>query len=392
MKIKRLAAAMLLSFVFVLGCGTALAAQPVKIGFVGPLSGKAASLGQDMLDAFMLAVEQNDGKLGGVPVTVIPRDSQLDPQIANRIANEFIKQEKVDIVTGLVFSNITMVMAPKLSEAGVLSIGANAGPAPLAGSSCLPNLFVVSKQNDQFAEAMGQYAKGKGYGKVIAMAPNYQAGRDFVDGFKRAYGKPLVDEIYTSLDQLDFSAELLQISAKKPDALFVFYPGALGIRFIKTYRQFGLMGKIPLLSVSTTDGTTLPALGQSALGVLAASSYAASLDNPANKKFVKSFKAKYDRLPSEYAAYSYDAAQLIGSALNKTGGDVSDLAALKKAVAAADFTSVRGDFSFNTNHFPIQDFYVFEVVKGDAGNAVLSVVTKALDDAKDSYYQQCEMQ
>lgn len=388
MKIKRFMLAVLLSLAFT--CSATFAAQPVKIGFVGPLSGKAASLGQDMLDAFNLVVEQNNGKLGGVPVQVIPRDSQLDPQIANQIANQFIKQDKVDIVTGLVFSNITMIMAPKLDAANILSIGANAGPAPLAGAHCLSNVFIVSKQNDQFAQAMGQYAKVQGYEHVIAMAPNYQAGRDFVDGFKRSYGKPLVDEIYTSLNQLDFSAELLQVRAKSPDALFVFYPGALGIRFIKTYRQFGLMGQIPLLSVSTTDGTTLPALGESALGVLHASSYAASLDNPANREFVASFKAKYDRLPSEYAAYSYDAAHLIGSALAKTGGDTSDLAALKEAVAAADFVSVRGDFSFNTNQFPIQDFYVFKVVKGEEQAAVLKPVTKALDDAKDSYYMKCD--
>lgn len=369
----------------------ATAAEPVRIGFVGPLSGKAAALGEDMLDAFKLAIDQDNGKLGGVPVSLIARDSQLDPQIANQIADEFIQKDKVAIVTGLVFSNITMVMAPKLNAANILSVGANAGPAPLAGSGCLDNVFIVSKQNDQFAEAMGEYAKKHGYKHIIAMAPNYQAGRDFIDGFKRAYQSPLTDTIYTSLDQVDFSPELMRVTSEHPDALFVFYPGALGIRFIGAYRQFGLMGKIPLLSVSTTDGTTLPALGQNAVGVLSASSYAASLKNPVNDAFVKAFEAKYHRLPSEYAAYSWDAAQLIGSALKKTGGDVKDLSKLRAAVDAADFKSVRGSFRFNTNHFPIQNFYVFNVVKAAGGHAVLDPVEEILKDAKDSYYGQCHM-
>ncbi len=389
MKIKHVALAV--SAAFVLGAGASVqAADAVKIGLLAPLSGPAAALGQDKLDAFNMVVEQNGGKLGGVPVEVIARDSQLKPEVANQIAEELIEKEKVGIVTGLSFSNIMMTVARKLQQANITVVGAGAGPAPLAGGRCMSNVFVVSKQNDQFAEAMGQYASNQKYKRVIAMAPNYQAGKDFINGFKRTYTTALVDEIYTPLNQLDFSAELARVESEKPDAVYAFYPGGLGVSFVRAYRQLGLIDKVPLLSVSTVDGTTLPALKDTALGVMHASSWGPDLDNPANRKFVSDFQAKYHRIPSEYAAQSYDAALLIGSALAKTGGDVKDQTAFRKALANADFNSVRGHFKFNTNQFPIQDFYVFKVVKGSDGQATLQTVSKVMTDSKDAYYQECK--
>lgn len=389
MKIKQMALAA--SIALALGVSaSAQAADPVKIALVAELSGPAAALGQDKLDAFMMVVEQNGGKLGGVPVEVLARDSQLKPEVANQIAEELIEKEKVPIVTGISFSNIMMTMARKLDAANIVVVGSGAGPAPLAGKRCLSNVFVVSKQNDQFAEAMGQYATNQKYQRVIAMAPNYQAGKDFINGFKRTYTTALVDEIYTPLNQLDFSAELARVESEKPDALYVFYPGGLGVSFVRAYKQLGLIDKVPLLSVSTADGTTLPALKDSALGVMHASAWGPDLDNAANKKFVADFEAKYKRIPSEYAAQSYDAALLIASALAKTQGNVSDREAFKKALSAADFKSVRGNFSFNSNQFPIQDFYVFKVVKGDAGQATLQTVAKVLEHSKDAYYQECK--
>jgi len=368
----------------------AQAADPVKIGFMAELSGPQAALGQDMLDAFMLVVDQNGGKLGGVAVNVLRRDSQLKPEVANQIADELIEKEKVPIVAGITFSNIMMAVTKKLTTAGVVVVGANAGPAPLAGAQCSANLFVVSKQNDQFAEAMGKYAVDKGYKKVLAMAPNYQAGKDYVGGFKRVYKTPLADEIYTPLNQLDFSAELSRIAAEKPDAVYAFYPGGLGVSFVRAYQQAGLIGKVPLLTVSTTDGTTLPALKDSALGVMLSSAWGPDLPNPANQKFVTDFEAKYKRTPSEYAAQSYDAALLIDSALRKTNGSTENKA-LTAAMKAADFKSVRGSFKFNNNNFPVQDFYVFEVAKDAKGNANIKTVSKQLTAHKDAYGAECSL-
>lgn len=371
--------------------GNVFAADPVKIGFMAELSGPQGALGQDQLDAFMMVVDRNGGKLGGVPVEILKRDTQLKPEVANQVADELMEKEHVPIVTGLTFSNIAMAVAKKLTTGGVVVIGSNAGPAPLAGAQCSPNLFNTAKQNDQYAEAMGKYATEKGYKKVLALAPNYQAGKDFVNGFKRGYTAPLADEIYTPLNQLDFSAELSRIAAEKPDAVYIFYPGGLGISFVRAYQQAGLIGKVPLLSVSTVDGTTLPALKDAAVGVLSASNWGPDLPNAANQKFVADFQAKYKRIPSEYAAESYDAALLIDSALAKTKGNVKDTKAFTAAMKTASFNSVRGSFKFNNNQFPIQDYYVFEGTKDASGNPTLKTVTKVLTAAKDAYGSACPL-
>jgi branched-chain amino acid transport system substrate-binding protein len=238
---------------------------------------------------------------------------------------------------------------------------------------------------------MGKYASDKAYKRVIAIAPNYQAGKDFVGGFKRSYKTALLDEIYTPLNQLDFSAELARIAADKPDAVYAFLPGGLGVSFVRAYQQAGLTGKIPLLSVSTVDGTTLPAIKDAALGVMHASAWGPDLANPVNQKFVADFMAKYKRIPAEYAAQSYDAARLIESALIKTKGNVSDRNALNAALKSANFQSVRGNFKFNSNQFPIQDFYVFEVVKDAQGAVTLKTVSKVMADAKDAYAAACPL-
>jgi branched-chain amino acid transport system substrate-binding protein len=379
------------SAALVLATTAAQAQTPVKIAVMAELSGPQAALGQDQLDALKLAIEEKGGKLGGVPVEVLPRDTLLKPEVANQIADELIEKDKANFVVGPSFSNIFMAVNKKLTSAGVIMVGSNGGPAPAAGAQCSPNQFVVSKQNDQFAETMGKYALDKGYKRVLAIAPNYQAGKDYIGGFKRIYTTPLLDEIYTPLTQFDFSAELARIQSDKPDAVFVFLPGGLGISFVRAYQQAGLMAKVPLLSASTVDGTTLPALKEAALGATAASSWGPDLPFPANRKFVDGFIAKYKRVPSEYAAFAYDAGLLIDSALTKTKGKVADVKALTAALRAADFPSVRGKFKFNTNNFPIQDFYAFEVVKDGQGNATLKTVAKPLVDARDAYVGQCPM-
>jgi branched-chain amino acid transport system substrate-binding protein len=370
--------------------GPAQAEMPVKIAVMAELSGPQAAYGQEILDSFTMVVERNGGKLGGVPVELLRRDTQFKPEVANQIADELIEREKVRLVVGLSFSNIALAVTKKLTSAGVVVIGAGAGPAPLAGAQCSPNLFVVSKQNDQFAEAMGKYASSKSYNRVLAIAPNYQAGKDFVAGFKRTYTTPLMDEVYVPLTQLDFSAEIARISSEKPDAVYIFLPGPLGISFVRAYQQAGLMTRVPLLSVSI-DGILLPALKDSAIGAKMASSWGPDLPNAANRKFVEEFTAKYKRIPSDYAAQTYDAAMLLDSALAKTKGNVTDTKALTAAIQAADFQSVRGNFKFNTNHFPIQDFYLFDVVKDARGDVTLKSIAKPLADGKDAYVSQCPM-
>lgn len=365
--------------------------QPIKIGFVAELSGPVGALGQDMYDAFMLVVDRNGGKLGGVPVQILREDSQLRPEVANQIVDKLIEKERVPIIAGITFSNVMMAVYKKIVDHEVFLIGSNASPPQPAGAQCSPFYFQTNGQNDQRAEAMGQYAAGKGYKRIYVMAPNYQAGKDYIAGFKRTYKQPLLDEVYTPLNQLDFQAELAQLAAAKPDAVYVFYPGGLGVQFVRQWRQSGLADKIPLLSGSTVDGITLPALQEAAVGVAHASHWGPNFDNAENKRFVAEFEKRYGREPSEYAATAYDSASLLDSAIAKVKGNVADKKAFMAALKAADFPSVRGKFKFNHNQLPIQDFYVFDIVKNDKGRYTYKTGAIAMADAQDAYHAECPM-
>ncbi|MDE2396373.1 MAG: ABC transporter substrate-binding protein, partial [Burkholderiales bacterium] len=323
------------------------------------LSGPGAALGQDQLDGFMLAVDQNGGKLGGTAVNLVKEDDQLKPDLGVQLVQKLIEKDKVNLVTGVTFSNVMMAVAKPLADSGLPFVGSNAGPAPLAGKQCSPNFFFTSFQNDALAEVMGQYANDKGYKKMVLMAPNYQSGKDQVAGFKRYYKGTVVSEVFTQINQPDYSAELAQLQAAAPDAVFAFYPGGMGVNFVKQMRQAGLLGKIPLLSVGT-DGTTLPALRDSALGVVMGAQWGPDTNNPANREFTAAFEKRYGRIASQYAAQGFDAARLIDAALRKTGGKADNPAALRDALKSADFASVRGAFRFNRNGFPVQDMSVFE--------------------------------
>ncbi|MFZ9314786.1 MAG: ABC transporter substrate-binding protein [Burkholderiaceae bacterium] len=363
----------------------------VKIGFMATLSGPAAALGQDQYDGFMLGVEHMGGKLGGATIEVIKEDDQLKPDLGVQTIRKFLEKDQVDIVTGVTFSNVMMAIAKPLADSGVTFISSNAGPAPLAGAQCSANFFWTSWQNDNQAEAMGQYANDKGYKNVYMMAPNYQSGKDQLEGFKRMFKGNVVGEVYTQLNQPDYTAEIAQMMAAKPDALYVFYPGGMGINFIKQMRQAGALGKVPFLSASTADGTTLPALKEVALGVMAGTFWGPDFNNPVSQKFVADFRKKYNRIPSQYAAQAYDSALLLDSALKKTGGKANDRKALQAAIRAADFKSLRGSFKFNKNGYPIQDFYAFEVAKDATGEVSLKTLGVTLRNHQDAYVKDCKL-
>jgi branched-chain amino acid transport system substrate-binding protein len=284
-----------------------------------------------------------------------------------------------------------MAIHKPVTQKEVFLIGSNAGPSPIAGSQCSPYQFVVSWQVDQLAEVFGVHANNKGYKRVYLMAPNYQAGKDFLAGFKRTFKGEIVDEVYTGLNQPDFSAELTQLAAAKPDGVFVFYPGGLGINFVKQYQQAGLLGKVPLMSGGAVDGTTLPALKETAIGVLGAFPWGPDLDNKASKRFVEEFERKHNRIPASFAAQGYDAALLLDSAIAKVKGNVSDKRAFMAALKAADFESVRGPFKFGNNNFPVQDFHIQEVAKDAKGRVSLKTIATPYKSQPDAYHTQCAM-
>lgn len=367
-------------------------AGTVKIGMITTLSGGGSALGIAVRDGFKLAIDQEGGKLGGYPVQLMVEDDARKPDKAKQISDRFIKKDNVDIMTGIIWSNLAITVVPKAVRSGVFYISPNAGPSLLAGQGCHKNYFNVAWQNDNLHEAMGQYVNDKNFKKVFILAPNYPAGKDALRGFKRFYkGKP-VAEVYTKLGQKDYAAEIATIQSVKPDAVFFFLPGGMGISFIKQYNQSGLTKKIPLFGPAFSfDQTILNAVGKAAFGVMNSSQWNKDIDNPANKRFVADFKKAYGRLPSLYASQGYDAARLIAGSLKAVGGDLSQKDAFREALRKADFESVRGPFKFGPNHHPIQDIYIREVVEED-GVLTNRIVTKAFSNHSDAYVGQCKMQ
>lgn len=364
----------------------------VKIGLSGPFSGPMAADGQEYIDGFGLAMEQLGGKLGGQNVTVLQGDDQMKPDVGSQVMRKFIELDRVDAIVGLGYSNIIMANLRRLKESGVVSIAVAGGPSPMAGAECGANVFSIAYPNDGSGEAIGKLMQDKGYKNVYLMGPNYQAGRDMLAGFKRWYKGGVAAEVYTQINQTDYSAEITQLQMSKMDAIFMFYPGSMGVNFTKQLKQAGVIGKIPVYSTFTVDGTNLPALREAAVGVISGNTWSPSLENSENQKFVKAFEAKFKRTPSTYAANAYDAAYLLDVAVRKVKGDTSDKAAFAAAVKAAggEFKSVRGPFRFNTNNMPIENYYAFEIVK-EGTQIKARLVATPLIEHKDAYVGACAL-
>jgi len=376
----------------VLAIAPALSADPVKIGVVTTLSTPGGYLGEDMRDGFQLAIDLEGGTLGGVPVELIVQDDGLEPERGKQIAERMIESDRVDLLTGIIFSNVAMAVVPGVVRQGTIYISPNAGPSQLAGSGCHENYFNAAWQNDNLHEATGKYVQDQGFNRVYLLAPNYPAGRDALAGFKRYYQGEIADEVYSQLGQTDYAAELAGLRAADPDAVFFFLPGGMGINFVKQYAQAGLNETIPLFGPAFSfDQRLLEAVGDAALGVVNGSQWNWDLDNDANARFVAAFRDQYGRTPTLYASQGYDTANLIGSALRATGGDVSDQAALREALRAADFESVRGPFRFGSNQHPIQDLYVREVVRDEDGNLTNRTIAKVFEDHGDAYASECNL-
>ncbi len=374
------------TFATAIGIGvTALAAQAedVKVGMITTLSGGGAGLGIDVRDGFMLAVKQ----AARDDIEVVIEDDQRKPDVAVQLADKMIQSEKVDVLTGIIWSNLAMAVIPASVAQGKFYLSPNAGPSLLAGKGCDPNYFNVAWQNDNLHEAAGAYATSAGLANSFILAPNYPAGQDALTGYKRLYEGELAGEIYTKLGQTDYASEIAQIRASGADSVYFFLPGGMGISFLKQYADSGL--DIPVVGPAFSfDQGILQAVGEAALGVKNTSQWNKDLDNAANRAFVASFQEEYDRLPSLYASQGFDTANLLMSAMDKA--DVSDTEAFRAALKEADFASVRGDFEFGPNHHPVQDIYVREVIKeGDVYTN--KIIGTALEDHADAYADQCSM-
>ncbi len=375
-----------------LAMGPAAAQNPVKIGFVSTFSGPVAVIGNNMRDSFELALDHMGRKMDGRPVQVIYEDDGFKPATGLQKTQKLIQSDHVDFLVGYIWSNVLLASVKPAFNSHTFLISANAGPHQLAGEQCSPYFFSTSWQNDQTPQAMGLYMNQKGVKSVFLIGPNYAAGKDMLAGVASTFkGKVVGKELTTWPTQLDFSAELAKAKAANPGAIFVFYPGKAGVQFLSQYAQAGLKGKIPLYTAFTIDELSLPLQKDLALGVPGAQEWVNDLPNATNKKFVADFEKKYKgKKPSFYGAQSYDAANLIKSAVDALHGDLSNKDKVRAALKKADFKSVRGGFKYGNNHFPIQNFYLQDVVKQN-GDYVLKTVATIVKDNQDKFHTQCPM-
>lgn len=372
--------------------GSAWAADKVKVGMLSTLSGPGAGLGIDIRDGFNLALKQSGGKLGGLPAEVIIADDQGKPDAARQTADRLIKHDKVDFMTGVVFSNVMLAVGKPIFDSKTFYISANAGPSQLAGEQCNPYFFNVAWQNDNLHEAVGKTVQDKGFKKVALLAPNYPAGKDALTGFKRYFKGEVVSEAYTPLNQLDYGTELSRMRASGADAVYIFLPGGLGINFIKQFVGAGLSKDMTLFGPGfSADEDVIRAVGEPMLGMFNTSQWAHDMDNAVNKRFVADFQKDYGRLPTLYASQGYDAARLMDAAVRDVKGNLSDKAALRKAIAAAKFDSVRGAFKFNTNGYPIQDYYLRVITKDAQGRITNRTLGTVFKNHADAYVGECKM-
>jgi branched-chain amino acid transport system substrate-binding protein len=370
---------------------SAVAADRLKIGVINTLTGPGAILGREVRDGMDLALENLGGRIGGLPAEIIYEDDQQRPEIGRQVAQKLMEQDKVDIIMGVIWSNVMMAVYEPITQAGKIFIGTVAGPSPIAGKLCNPHFFGAFSQNDGSPEALGAHLTKKGVKNLYLMAPNYQAGKDMLAGIKRFYKGDVVAEVYTPLTQVDFATELTQLRNSKAEAVAVFYPGGLGIQFVKQYSQGGLKDKLPLYNVFTINNISLPALGDAATGATSALFWGAEINNDANKRFVSTFAKKRNYQPSEYTAANYDSIMFLDAAVRGVKGKIEDKRAFIQELKKANFQSVRGNFKMGSNHFPILDYYVATVVKGADGTNAIKLGEKILSDHGDAYGKECSM-
>ncbi len=384
------------SLIFVTGCEQA--PTSVKIGFVTTLTTPAGVIGEDMKNSVELALEHIDNKMGKLDVELIMEDDGFKPDIGKQKTDKLVKQDNVDFVAGYIWSHVLLASMNSVTGADKFLISSNAGPSQIAGERCHQNFFSTSWQNDQTPMALGEYLNQEGIKSIYIMAPNYAAGKDMAAGVESVFKGEIKGKDLTKWGadaQLDFSAELAKAKASGAEALYVFYPGKAGGALIKQYQQAGLQEKLPLYTAFTVDSIALPKLQAGKLdGVLGskmAQQWSPDMDNAANKRFVTDYLKQHGKYPSFYGAQSYDAIMLIKSAVEATGGNLKDKDALRNALMAADYDSVRGRYTYGNNHMPIQNFYLREVVEDSEGRWTTKIVKTVYENHQDLHASKCKM-
>ena len=368
-----------------------VAAQEIRIGIVASQTGPQGVLVQELMNGYRLALKKLGGKIAGQDVKLFTADDQDKADLARQAAERMLESDRVQVVTGAITTNMVISLAGPVANEDGLLLSSGAGPAEFAGRKCLPQFFALGHENITYGTVTGEAANDLGIKRIALIAWNSPGGRDMVAGFKRGYKGEAALELYTPLQQLDFAGEIAQIRAAKPDGVFFFYPGALTVAFVKQLAQFGVLKEMKVLAQNIAlDNANLAQIGEAATGVYVTTYYAPSLDNAANQEFVRDYLAAYDKLPGTFAALASDQPRLLDAALKPLGGKMTDKLAVQRALENVRFDSVRGPFAFNTNHFPIETYYLTQVGKRADGRLDF-LPQRSYPERKDPFYSECKM-
>jgi branched-chain amino acid transport system substrate-binding protein len=387
-----LARAAAISFALV-ALATSASAQELRIGFVNTTTGSLAVIGAHMENGWKLGLDsegwaKNGDKLGGVSAKVSYADDQSKTDVGVREVERMIKSDRVQVIAGVLVSNVMMAINKTVFEANVSLLSTNAGPAPLAGELCNPLFVSASFMNDQNAEATGELATKDGVKTVYMMAPNFQAGKDNLAGFQRTYKGKIVGSALYKLGESDFQADFAKVRAEAPEAVYVFAPGSMGISFLKQWQSTGLGKTIKLYTLYVIDYATLPAIGDAAIGTVMTSHWNPDFDHPRNKDFIKAYIAKFNHHPSLFAAAGYDGIRAIAAAAKTLGAKVEEPGAVARQIRKSGLASVRGDLKYNVNGFPIQPYWKIEIVAGSDGKPIKKG-REMVFERKDSFWEKC---
>lgn len=385
---KILAAAVALALA---GAASAQAPEKLKVGFVVAQSGALALPGAEQRRGLEIALEHLGNKIGGLPVEIVYGDSKTNPGATVQELSRVLEKEKVHVVVGLTGSNEILAALKPITDAKVFFIGANGGPADAAGAGCTPYYFNASFQNEQLTEGIGQYMS-KHSKKLYLLGLDYEAGHEHSNAARMGYTGDVAAHVFTPLNQVDFAADIAKIRASGADGVWAFYPGASGIAFTRQWQQAGMQGKVPLYSnIALSEPLVFQAQGKTALGIVVTGNYFASVDNPENRRFVDSFRKKFNRDPASYAGMAYDAIMLLDSAVKEVKGNVGDQQAFRAALKKANFKSVRGPFKFNHNQQPIQNTYVGVVEANKDGSPYIKLTGTVQEMKPDNFASKCNM-
>lgn len=374
------------------GSAHAEPAKEIRIGMVSTFTTAVGSVGEAARKGVDLALQRLGNKMDGIPVKIFYEDDGGKPALAKSKTDELILQDHVDFIVGYNFSNMLLAAYKSAVGAKVFTLSLNAGPKQMAGSECSPYFFALGHQNDMEARAIGEVLNQRTVHSLYLVAPNYAAGVEMVNGVKSTFKGKVVGESLTKWpDQLDFSAEISQIQAAKPEAVFIFLTTRYAVQFMNQFAQAGLKDHMPIYSVATFDQFNLKVVGPMSIGSFGTNYWVQDIDVPANKNFVAEYEKIFGGDPPGNAVAGYDSINLIDSAVRAVKGDLKNKAAVHAALKKADFPSVRGRFSFSENQFPIEGIYLQQVARKNDGTIYLKTVEKAVEAMHSDAPTVCKM-